>query len=218
MREKIIKNFTFESPLKMYDVESKSTRLINSTYRGAKEIWVYVDVETGLNPFFVSEGDLPDPTTTWKHRSILLNSENQNHIILMDMLKNSTGHESEEITEYFNKAGDVSLNPNFVFSYTMPKNPSSSETFDILKTKIDENNIVHYHWKSAIGLSKDELLEIVRVHKLKSEEILRDPIIYGNIHTKESYTKFIALLDYITTDLINRIEPWKISIPLIHEL
>jgi hypothetical protein len=219
MSEKITKSFTFQAPKKMYDLESNDMKTVTSTYKGAADIWIYVDADTGLNPQFMSEGDLPDPTCTEKYRSMLLSADNDNHIILMDMLKGSTGHNSEEIIEYFNEAGDVSLNPNLVFSNKMLVDSSAFETFDIKKTKIDENNIVYYHYRtSEEHYNKEEFLEIVRVFKLRTEEYLRDPLISTNPAAKAVYEKFIAILDYINDDLIERVEPWKIAIPQLHEL
>lgn len=218
MSEKITKEFTFEAPEKMYDLSSGKTRTISSTYRGASEIWIYVDLDTGLNPQFVSEGDLQDPTTTWRHRSILLSAENPNHILLMDLLKNSTGHETEELVENLTSPGDVPLNPNLVFSYRYPKHPSASEVFDLSKTRIDENKVIHYEWSGPKGMTKEEFLETIRVHKLRTEETLRDPLVISNPNAKNMYTKFLAVLDYIKDDLLERVEPWKIPIPLIHTL
>ncbi len=219
MSEKITKEFSFEAPIENYHFESSDKKTINSTYRGASDIWIYVDQETGLNPQFVSEGDLPDPTDTWRHRSVKLDSNNTNHILLMDLLAGSTAHQSNEVTEYFNQPGDVPLNPEYVFSYTDLENPSASDTFDVKRTRIDENNVVHYEWhQSHPGLTKNDLLELVRVHKLRTEELLRDPLISTNVSAKAMYEKFIAILDYVNDNLVDRIDPWKISIPLVHEL
>ena len=219
MSEKITKPFSFQAPKKMYDLESNEKRTITSTYKGAADIWIYVDAKTGLNPQFMSEGDLPDPTCTEKYRSVWLSADNENHIVLMDVLKGSTGHEHEEITEYFNEPGDVPLNPNFVFSHTMFTNPSAFETFDRAKIRIDEDNVVYYEgYRGAEGLTKEEMLELVRVFKLRTEEYLRDPVVFTNSGAKETYEKFIAILDYIKDDLIERVEPWKIAIPQLHEI
>lgn len=219
MSKKITKQFSFDAPEKNNDFKSNAKKTVNSVYRGASDIWIYVDTNTGLNPQFVSTGDLPDPTNTWRHRSVLLDAENSNHILLMDLLSGSTAHESVEITEIFNQPGDVSLNPQVVFSYTSKEHPSAIEVFDIANTRVDEKGVVHYEWKkTADGLTKEDLLETIRVHKLKTEELLRDPIIFANLSAKETYEKFIAILDYIKDDLIERVEPWKIAIPQLHEI
>lgn len=218
MSKKITTQFSFEAPEKEFEIESNITKTVASSYRGAETIWIYVDVDTGLNPQFVSEGDLPDPTTTDRHRSILLDSTDATHVILMDLLSGSRAHESQEVVEYFNQAGDVPLNPNFIFSHVSTAHPCTCEVFDVTKTRIDNDNVIHFAWKSAQGLTKEELLEMIRVHKLRTEELLRDPAIFTNQAASDMYTRFIAVLDYIKNDLIERVEPWKIAVPQVHEL
>lgn len=221
MSEKITKEFTFTAPDTDYVVDGAGERQITTTYRGSDKIWAYVDVNTGKEPQFVSEGDLPDPTTTWRHRSVLLSADNPNHILLMDLLSNSKGHsKTEEHTIELNSAGDIEGAPNFVYKHTDLVEPEASRYYDLLETHVDENGVVTYQYFPPKDLEFDKAtVDFMFLQEiLKTEERKKDPVILETPGAIERCDRHIAVLTYARDVLLETEKPWKIAVPGIHEV
>jgi len=221
MSEKITKEFAFAAPDTDYVVEGAGEREITSTYKGADTIWAYVDVNTGKEPQFVSEGDLPDPTTTWRHRSVLLSADNPNHILLMDLLSNSRGHtNTDEYTIELNSAGDIEGAPNFVFTHSDLVEPEASRYYDLDETHVDENGVVTYQYFDPKDLEFDinEVEFMLEQEILKTEERKKDPVVIETPGAIERCDRHVAVLTYAKDVLLQTVKPWKIVFPGIHEV
>lgn len=221
MSKKITKKFTFTAPDADYVVDGATERKITSTYKGLSCIWVYVDVNTGKSPQFVSDGDLPDPTTTWRHRSVLLNADNPNHILLMDLLSSSKGHtNNKEYTIELNSAGDIKDAPEFIFRHSDLEEPPANRYYDLDKTHIDEKGVVTYEYLD----NKDEEFHLdniefmIEQEILKTEEKKKDPVVIETPKAIERCNRHIAVLQYAKDVLLKTVKPWKIAIPGIHEV
>lgn len=222
MSEKIIKEFTFDAPDTTYIIEGAGTRQITTTYKGVDTIWAYVDVNTGKNPIFVSEGDLPDPTDTWRHRSVLLSANNENHILLMDLLSSCRGHsKNEEFTETFNEPGDIEGAPEYVFEDTDLIEPPANVYYDINETHIDENGVITYKYLDPEDLVtfRKNLIQAVENVILSTEEKLKDPVVMETPAAVDRCNRHIAILTYLKDVLlVSSIDPRRLVLPLIHQI
>lgn len=221
MSEKIIKEFTFDAPVESYSIENSMLRKITSTYKGLSKIWVYVDVNTGKSPQFVSDGDLPDPTTTWQHRSVLLDSNNPNHVLLMDLLSTSRGHsKTEETTEQLNTPGEIVGATEFVFYYTDLEEPPANRYYNLDEIHVDENGKVTYKLDNfdvtpiKWGLTNTLNYEISNAElKLKD-----DPVVVESSAAVARLNRYIAVLTFARDTLLEREHPWKIVVPRIADV
>lgn len=221
MSEKIIKEFTFTAPTADYVTEGSAERQITTEYKGADSIWIYVDVETGKNPQFVSEGDLPDPTDTWRHRSVLLDANNSNHVLLMDLLSGSKGHlNNEEYSEQLNEAGDITEAPDFIFKYSELKEPSAVRYYDLEETHVDNNGIVTYAYQTPVDIEsyKSWLQSIIFQKIIDTEEKLKDPVVIETPAAVNRCNRYIAILNYAKDVLLENTQPWKIIVPDLHQV
>jgi hypothetical protein len=222
MSENITKEFTFDAPEGPYVVEGAGTRQITTTYKGADTIWVYVDVDTGKNPMFVSEGDMPDPTDTWRQRSVLLDANNDNHILLMELLSSSRGHTDwEEYTTYHNEAGDIEGAPEYVFTDIDLVNPPSFRYYDQDETHIDENGVITYAYKQPedMDVFRQNYIIGVAMRIQATQEMLKDPVIIETPAALARCNRHIAVLTYLKDVLLeSSIDPRTLDCPDLHEV
>jgi hypothetical protein len=213
----MVKSFSFEAPKEYLNTSGSDLKIIETEYNGADTVWIYVDKDTGRNPCFVSIGDLPSPGDTPAKRAILLDSDNPNHIILMDMLKNSTGHIcNDEFTEYLNMEGDIPEAPTFRYSYTTRIHQNTLHTYELKESVVDENNHVTYQWKSPHVTWKEFLIGLEQ-NIIQAELKLKDPIIIDIPAAVSRYQRYIAILKYARDNFAD-VGPWKIGIPGVHEI
>jgi hypothetical protein len=221
MSENITKEFVFTAPNDDFNVEGTTYREISTTYRGADTIWIYVDINTGKNPQFMSEGDLPDPTNTWRHRSVLLTADNPNHVLLMDLLSTSRGHTNNtEYNEQLNQIGDISGAPNYMFSFSDFEEPSAVRYYDIKETHVDENGVVTYAYFPPIDLDRyKEFIKSIIFNKIQqTEEKLKDPVVLEIPSAIDRCNRYISILKYADEILLETTKPWKVIVPDIHEV
>lgn len=214
------KSFKFLAPLEYLSTSKEQTKEVTSTYKGAETIWIYVDKDTGKNPQFVSEGDLPDPTDTETRRSVLLDANNENHILLMDILANSRGHTHEDgwVTEYLNEEGDIPDNPTYRFEYTTYATHDAVHTYDYNSIIVDENNVVSClefcnppstDWNPAKIRLESDIVAFT--------ERLNDPMIASFPEVKSKFQQYISLLKFILDNFVDKVPIWKVTIPLYHD-
>ncbi len=210
--------FTYYAPFELYGNDDE-LREISSTYRGAESIWIYVNQDDGRNPQYMSEGDLPAPQNTDKYRAVLLQASNPNHVVLMDVLANSKGHNHLEMTtEYLNELGDIPEAPDFQFSHTMYKYPSASMTYELTESMVTEDDEVIMFFKQNT-LSWDMLNMNLYNLITEAEDKLEDPMVLDIPAIKDRYTRYIAILKYVLVELQEEnVSPFKINIPQINKV
>lgn len=219
-------NFSYDAPASHWYDADAAIRQINSKYKGAETVWVYVDVDTGKNPQFVSEGDLPDPTTTWRQRSVLLNANNPNHILLMDLLTWSKGHtlvytDDDCITENVTTAGDIEGAPDFVFQYTDLAEPPAIRYYRVAETHIDESGVVTYEWDTEEKVNRQAVYNSAFGLRNQTENMMKDPVVISVPAALAQCQRHIAVLNYAMENLLHEestIPAYKVILPLVHEV
>lgn len=209
------------APKVYLDTVGAELKEVESLYKGAETVWIYVDKDTGRNPQFVSEGDLEDPTDTETRRSVLLSANNPNQIILMDILAGSRAHPhtSGWFTENLNNEGDVPNNPTWVFKYTTYVDHDTVHTYERSGIVVDEAGVVSYTaWKEPFLNSWEHAELRLKMDILDCENQLKDPVVMEIPSMKARYERYISLLKYIQENFVNKIPVWKVEIPLIHQV
>lgn len=215
----MIKQFTYQAPRKFREGDQSDLIDIISSYKGSESIWIYVEKDTGKNPTFVSEGDLPDPTTTEKLRSVKLSADNDNHILLMDLLSTSRGHnQTEEITETIIAKGDIAGAPNFQMSFTDLKYHPASEYYDLSETHVSETGVVTYKLMPNFDITWEGVIDGINFMLSQSEEKTRDPLVLETPAALARYQRHIAVLTHIKDNIANTVCPLKVPVPMPHEV
>jgi hypothetical protein len=213
------KEFKYKSPRIIYDIESSDLVDITSLYRGLETIWIYVDATTRKNPQFVSDGELPKPDDHKQLTAIKLDAHNENHIILMDMLKNSTAHpHTEEVTIYLNELGDIPGAPEYQFSHTYSKYLKSVVTYDTENTYIDNENVVHYSYRGFNGGTWYDREVSINLLIGEITEKLKDPLVLEIPAAKVRYERYLAVITYMKENLMHKVHPWLVTTPAPSEV
>jgi len=215
----MIKEYTFKAPRKYREGSQEDLVDITTAYKGAESIWIYVDKQTGKNPTFVSEGDLPDPTTTERLRSFKLFADNPNHIMLMDMLTYSKGHtQLDEEIENIIKKGDIPEAPDFELNYVDLKYHSARDYYDRSETHVEEDGTITYVLRPNFSILWEPIIGTIDMMISQSIEKTKDPLVLEVPKALARYQRHIAILTYIKNNLANNICPLKVPLPGAHEV
>lgn len=211
--------FTFKAPRKFREGDQSDLIDITTSYKGAETIWVQLDKSTRKSPSFASEGDLPDPGEHERFTWVLLSADNPNHIMLMDMLSNSRGHDtSDEITETVIAKGTIPEAPNFELTYTDLRYHSAYDYYDLEETHVSESGVVTYKLRPNIDTSWDQIMPGIRLMLEESRQKTKDPIVLEIPAALARYQRHIAVINYIIDNFADKINPYKVVIPFANEV
>lgn len=221
--------FTYETRSEYMDSTS-SIVTANAEYLGPDTILVSVNKSTGhfsIEHFpDINDPDsvpvLPDPVEyddgEQTRKYIMLDKNNDNHIVLMDMLSDQVDVNSPTapaVTEII-RTHTFSDESTFQFRKRNPQYQDTCHSFDLNHTTINANGVVTYvrfgDNADTVGrwLYDDDLKH--QLHLAKESYIA----LYENTFLatqKEVYRKVVELHDLMIYDLVDKVPNWKLVPP-----
>lgn len=204
------RSFTFKRPTNRNDITSA---LVDETktYVGPEKMMLVVNADQTWSPEHIPMSmddwvEAEDLETPEDGRYLVLNANNNDHIVLMALIHNENISEELDDTVEFVKTYTYADGSTFdLYNINDQDTVGLGEVIDVQSVRIDENDIISYDFHTSTP-TVEEFIEIIETDKILAEDKKMAAEFASH---KALWTKLIELLNLIKADAETGVIPFE---------